>query len=233
MSQTGRNIAIICLSDDPFEPVGEGGQGGSHRVMFDLGRHFVRRGANVHFLTRRTSPEKPAKAQLGSRCTIHHIVGGPAVPIAYYQLHQYIDQMEQQARAIAEIAPGRIDKVVSYNWPSGELADRLFGASGQHHVHVVLSLGRARLAQGEASSKVHLHWLNAEDRIFARADRIVACAKHEAEDVIRLYKDINPEKVSYIPLGVDLEIFNPKPDSPNISFRREARRFSQGAGDIY
>jgi hypothetical protein len=70
-------IAIFTLTDDPFDAPGIGGHGGSHVVMFDMGRHFVRAGASVIFVTRRDHEGKSEHEKIVDGCEIFRLSGGP------------------------------------------------------------------------------------------------------------------------------------------------------------
>jgi len=221
-------IGVLCLTDDPFDPAGYGRHGGSHRVMFDMGRHFVRRGATVIYVTRLNSPHKPAFEELGTRCSIHRVASGPTEPMPYYECAAFLDDM---TRAVSELAAMRSpppERVVSYNWLSGEVAARLY-AQETAHTHYVLTLGRAKLETGEPRDKVTDAWLACEERVFAHARRIVTCSTYEREALKRLYPAVDPRKIFCIPLGVDLNVFGRRPRSTDHLVRRAADRFSEGA----
>lgn len=225
------HIVVLCLTDDPFDPPGYGRHGGSHKVMFDMGRQFVRRGARVTFVTRTNSPSKARFQEFGALCRIHRIAVGPAEPIPYFRCAAYLDEMTSGIREIADVALGVVDRIVSYNWLSGETAVRIYGGSAMEHIHIVLALGRAKLASGEPKEKVSDLWLNCEDRIFAQAHRIVTCSTQERRDVLSYYANVDPAKVFCIPLGVDLDVFDRRPRAPDHLVRRAADRFGKGFGD--
>lgn len=221
-------IGVLCLTDDPFDPPGYGRHGGSHRVMFDMGRHFIRRGATVIYFTRLNSPLKPVVEQLGSRCEINRISVGPPESMPYYECADLLDEMAQGVREITELSTLPLDRVVSYNWLSGEVAARLY-AMNVDHTHYVLTLGRAKRAAGEPRDKVTDFWLECEDRVFAHARRIVTCSTHERDDLKHFYPAVDPQKIFCIPLGVDLNVFGRRPRPTDHLVRRTADRFSEGA----
>lgn len=221
-------IGVLCLTDDPFDPPGYGRHGGSHRVMFDMGRHFVRRGASIVYVTRLNAPMKPDREQFGARCSIHRIRVGPPEPMPYYACAGFLDEMAQAVEEIAELATPPFDRVVSYNWLSGEVAARLY-APDAGHTHYVLTLGQAKRAAGEPRDKVTDFWLECEHRVFTHAQRIVTCSTRERSDLLRLYPAVDPQKIFCIPLGVDLNVFGKRPRPTDHLVRRASDRFSEGA----
>jgi glycosyltransferase involved in cell wall biosynthesis len=195
--------------------------------MFDMGRHFVRRGASVIYVSRLNSPQKPLLDEIGSRCRIHRIRVGPPEPMPYYECAALLEEMAAAVRELAELNAGAVDRVVSYNWLSGEVAARLYPAATAH-THYVLTLGRAKRAAGEPKDKVTDFWLACEDRVFAHADRIVTCSTRERQDLETLYPSVDPKKIFCIPLGVDLNVFGRRPGSTDHLVRRASDRFSEG-----
>lgn len=196
--------------------------------MFDLGRHLVRRGARVTFVTRRDSLEKPATQEFGELCRIIRVAAGPPQPIPYYRYEEYIDQAALAVEAIPELQPHLVTTVVSYNWNSGLVAARVYPRGAVDHVHYVLALGRARRAAGESPEKISDAWLQAEETVFSHASRIVTCSTSERAELAAFYPFIDSSCIHYVPLGVDTEVFDRRPRDPGHLVRRAATRFQEG-----
>jgi hypothetical protein len=223
-------ICVLCLTDDPFDPPGHGRHGGSHRVMFDMGRHFVRRGATITYVCRRNSTDKATFEQLGARCRIHRIPVGPPERMPYYACAGLLDEMTEAVGATIDLTPGSFDCLVSYNWLSGEVAARLCPPSISH-THYVLTLGRAKRASGESKDKISDFWLACEDNVFAHARYVITGSTRERQDLLSLYPAVNPEKIFCIPPGVDLNVYGRRPRSADHLVRRASDRFSEGPND--
>lgn len=225
-------IAIFCLTDDPFDPPGYGGHGGSHKVMFDMGRHFVRSGANIIYVTRLNDHKKNKYEQLGPSCSVIRLEVAPPKSIAYYKCINYKEEFIKAVKMFEELDSNNIDRLVSYNWISGEIVLQCYPKIIPH-IHCVLALGCSRLEAGEPKSKITKDWIDCERRVFLEANSIVTCAQHEKNDLIRHYPSVDQDKIHCIPLGVDLEVFEQKPGSPHNSVCRETSRFSKGVGNTY
>ncbi|GEM_PF-2030020 len=225
-------VVVVCLTDDPFDPPGEGGHGGSHRFICDLGRHLVRQGIRVTFVTRLDHPQKPDRDVLGSYADLHRLAVGPVEVLPYYDVAAHLTSL---ASRLAELAGGWSlsdeDRVVSYNWISGEAVLRC-EAFPCPHIHYVLALGRARLQRGEDTDKVSELWLACEDRLFRHASFLVVPARSEREDMLALYEGIDPRNVSVVPNGLDLGTFQPRPRPLADFVRGAADGFRQGAVDV-
>ncbi|MDX6499142.1 MAG: D-inositol-3-phosphate glycosyltransferase [Blastocatellia bacterium] len=219
-------IAIFTLTDDPFEAPGVGGHGGSHVVMFDMGRHFVRAGAKVVFVTRRDRPGKNEREKVGEGCEIVRLKGGPTSEVPYYECGAYIDEIIDAAKSLPELCPDKIDRLVSYNWISGECVRRLYLDSGIPHIHCVLALARVRLANGESPNKVSELWQECELKVLTSADQIVTCSRNELAELTHLYPEVDPSRLRCIPLGVDTDVFGIRPLSSDHYLRRTTTRFA-------
>lgn len=219
-------IAIFTLTDDPFEAPGMGGHGGSHVVMFDMGRHFVRAGAKVIFVTRRDRPGKRKREKIGGGCEIFRLEGGPINELPYYECGAYIDEIVAAAKSLPELCPDNIDRIVSYNWISGECVRRLYLDSGIPHTHCVLALARVRLANGESPRKISALWQECELRVLTSADQIVTCSTNELAELTSLYPEIDPTRLRCIPVGVDTDVFGIRPLSSDHYLRRTTSRFA-------
>ena len=219
-------IAIFTLTDDPFEAPGLGGHGGSHVVMFDMGRHFVRAGGNVIYVTRRDRPEVSERESIGVNCEIVRLKGGPASEVPYHDCGTYLDELTESAKTYPELTAERIDRLVSYNWISGECVRRLYVNSDIPHIHCVLALGRVRLANGESEKKVNALWQECELKVLTSADQVVTCSQDELAELLNFYPEIDPNRLRCIPLGVDTDVFGIRPLSSDHYLRRTTARFT-------
>jgi Glycosyl transferase 4-like domain len=219
-------IVIFTLTDDPFEAPGIGGHGGSHVVMFDMGRHFVRAGAHVVFVTRRDRCGLSEHENIGVNCEIIRLKGGPASEVPYYDCGAYLDELIESAKTYPELGVEKIDRLVSYNWISGECVRRLYMNSGIPHIHCVLALGRVRLANGESQKKVSSFWQECELKVLTSADQIVTCSQNELAELTNLYPEIDPNRLRCIPLGVNTDVFGIRPLSSDHYLRRTTARFA-------
>jgi hypothetical protein len=219
-------IAIYTLTDDPFDAPGIGGHGGSHVVMFDMGRHFVRAGASVIFVTRRDHDGESAHEKIADHCEIFRLKGGPVREVPYYECGEYIDELIDSSKAFPELAPANIDRLVSYNWISGECVRRLYLNSGIPHIHCVLALARVRLAYGESPGKINALWQEYELNVLTSASKIITCSRHELDELLSFYPEVDPSRLCCIPLGVDTDVFGERPLSADHYLRRTTTRFT-------
>lgn len=211
-------VLIATLTDDPLDPPGEDRYGGAQLFMFDVGRHLVRSGHDVHFLTRRSRPGKPEYQSLGRCWQIHRVNIGPNCELSHHDLWQYRSQIEDATAGLISQQP-RFDAVLSFNWLSGLAAK---SAGIRPHVHHILSLGRVRLALGEEPHPSDKSRDAGELEVFSHADRLVCVCLDEFASMQRLYPKIDASKCRIIPYGTDSCTFYRRPCDANDYLHRSA-----------
>ena len=99
------------------------------------------------------------------------------------------------------------DVIHSHYWLSGLVGERLKAAWGVPHVVMFHTLGEVK---NRASHREHESALRiaSEAAIIAGCDRVICATELERTSLRQLY-DADPAKVTVIPLGVDLDLFQP------------------------
>lgn len=223
-------VVIICtLTDDPFAPAGRGGYGGSHPAISNVGRHLIRAGYYVIFITRRMSTGQAETLELGPKCKLIRIEGGPIQPIPYHQVVEYSEAMTTNILSL-------IDKLnvsaevsyLSYNWLSGEIIRRIRKEHTGQHIHLVLALSISRLLEGEGTDKISEKWINFEYNTFLDSDYILCGSVHEKEMIKNHFSEIKENKLLVLNYGIDTGVFFRRPGPENNYFRRSSEKFQEG-----
>lgn len=235
MPSAGKAGLVICLTDDPFVPPARGAFGGSVNVMFNLGAFLVRRGHSICFLSTNPKIEKPAREELSKRSSIWRIPikDENGHEVSYNNFDRFVPVVTEFCLSAYEI-DGRpiFDFLISYNWNSGLVACDLARQWGVRHIHFVLALAQARLRAGESSRKVTPQWQIAEERIFREADHVVAASSNEVAEIISLYPTCNPARLTCIHLGINVDVFSPRPRPLSDYVRWASSRFAERSEEI-
>lgn len=222
-------LVIICtISDDPFAPAGHGAYGGSHTAIGNIGRYLVRAGLPIIFVTRCLSEEQEGMKQLGPKCKLYRIKGGPKQKVTYYELGKHIQELEDNFYAILDTLPKDPHiTYLSYNWLSGELVRRVRKQYPGEHLHLVLALSASRLNGGEGTRKINEEWRAFEQLTFHDAKYIFCGSRQERQELLEEYDGIDEQKVTVINYGIDTNIFFKRPGSEGDYFRRSIEKFQE------
>ncbi|PRW61814.1 D-inositol-3-phosphate glycosyltransferase [Actinopolyspora mortivallis] len=205
-----RRVAVFSLHTSPLEQPGTGDAGGMNVYVAQTARRMARLGTEVEIFTRATSSEVPPVAELAPGVTVRHIVAGPFEELDKNDLPAQLCAFGAGAlRVEARQKPGYYDLVHSHYWLSGQvgwLARERWGVPLVHTAHTLAKVKNAALAEGDKPEpRVRVV---GEEQVVADADRLVANTEAEARELVTRY-DADPEAVSVVPPGVDLERFTP------------------------
>ncbi|MBF0327517.1 MAG: hypothetical protein HQL42_21065 [Alphaproteobacteria bacterium] len=201
--------------------------------MFNLGTFLVRRSRRVMYVVCSGQIDQVEIEEVNPLCSImrvplRHKNGSE---IKYFEYEPFIGEVYLKCLQGLSAAGWKdnIETIVSYNWNSGLVACELAKFLAAPHVHLVLALGKSRLASGESEKKVNSAWIAAEEKVFSEADCVVASSTNEAEEIKRMYPGCQSDKIACVNLGVDVDVFSPRPRSVSDHVCWSSRRFAQRA----
>src|SRR5690625_3610787 len=210
MTRTPLRVAMLSVHTSPLDQPGTGDAGGMNVYVVELSRALARRGVAVEVFTRATSSELPAAVDMTDGVTVRHIEAGPFDGLDKNDLPGQLcaftaGLMHTEARQ----KPGFYDVVHSHYWLSGQVgwlaADR-WNVPLVHSMHTRAKVKNLALAPGDTPEPPGR--VIGEEQVVAAADRLVANTESEARELVELY-DADPQRVSVVSPGVDVDIFNP------------------------
>lgn len=200
------NIAMVSMNAGPLARLG-GVEGGGQSVVVDcLSRALSIAGHAVTVSTLRDDPSLPDCLMTSSGVHVDHVDADPPQPRAPLLL----DAIESfRARLTAEWTLARPDVVHAHSWLSGKAA---IAAAGPFDIPVVQTfhgLARAKRERGAAGGPGDFAPVRVieEAALVRAAARIVATSS--AEVFALLGMGASPGAITFIPCGVDLELFTP------------------------
>ncbi len=201
---------MISYHTCPLATLGGKDTGGMNVYVRDLTRYLGRRSVGVDVFTRSQDEHVPhVLHNLGYGNRIVHIPAGPEHPTDKDHLIEYLPEFVERILAFARTKGIRYDLIHSHYWLSGLAGLQLKAAWDLPVVHMfhTLAMMKTRVARSpeEAASELRLE---AEQRLLAEADRVVAATQAELAQFQWLYK-ADTERVVVIPPGVDTGRFYP------------------------
>ncbi len=220
-----RRAAIISVHTSPLDQPGVGDAGGMNVYIVEVARRLAEAGVEIEVFTRATSSDLPASVEMAPGVHVRHVISGPFEGLAKEDLPAQLCAFTHGVmRAEASRPPGFYDLIHSHYWLSGQvgwLAKDRWGVPLVHTAHTLAKVKNALLADGDRPEP--LARIIGEEQVTAESDLLVANTPSEARDLVRLY-GAEPERVSVVEPGVDLDRFVPPVAGLELAAKVSARR---------
>ncbi|WP_242469328.1 HAD-IIB family hydrolase [Rhabdochromatium marinum] len=217
--------------------------GGQILYVIELARALARRSdvAQVDLFTRlvddpAVSPDYAVPIEpIGDGARIVRIEAGPTEYLPKEQLWDHLDGFADNALNFLREADQLPSLIHSHYADAGYVGVRLSAQLGVPLVHTGHSLGRVKrrrlLASGVKQDVIDTRYnmtrrINAEEETLGAASLVITSTTQEIEEQYGLYDHYQPERMTVIPPGTDLERFHPPSgNEQKASIRQELLRF--------
>ncbi|MDH3221456.1 MAG: HAD-IIB family hydrolase, partial [Gammaproteobacteria bacterium] len=172
--------------------------------------------------------------QLSDKVQIIRIDAGPEEYIAKEQLWDHLDSFMDNLLHWLNEQNRMPDIVHSHYADAGYVGVRLANLLGIPLVHTGHSLGRDKrkrlLARGLSREEIEATYniarrIEAEEEVLANASLVVTSTHNEIEEQYGLYNYYDPDRMTVIPPGTNLEQFHPPSQDESIDFAKQVDRF--------
>ena len=172
--------------------------------------------------------------QLSDKARIIRIDAGPAEYIAKEQLWDHLDSFMDNLVDWLNEQDRMPDLVHSHYADAGYVGVRLANQLGIPLVHTGHSLGRDKrkrlLARGLSRENIEKTYniarrIDAEEEVLANAALVITSTHNEIDEQYGLYNYYDPERMTVIPPGTNLEQFHPPAQGEAIDFASQVDRF--------
>ena len=172
---------------------------------------------------------------IGNGARIVRIEAGPKGYLPKEQLWDHLDAFSDRVLAFLRESETPPNLIHSHYADAGYVGARLSAQLGVPLVHTGHSLGRVKrqrlLASGLTQELIDQRYnmdrrITAEEEVLGTAGLVVTSTTQEIEEQYGLYDHYQPERMSVIPPGTDLQRFHPADGSEQkTAIRRELERF--------
>ena len=221
-------IAVLSVHTSPLARPGGAKAGGLNVYVLQLAKQLVARGCEVDIFSRATQADAPDVVQIEPGLRAVHVVAGPVAPLLPEDIYTHLDAFEAGVRAFAtreqplpltpsppaergNVAPLRgwapYDVIHSHYWLSGLVGEKLSAAWDVPHVTMFHTLGEIKNRSSVQEHETDLR-IASERRVLEGADRVI-CATEQERSAIRQLYGAPLDKITVIPLGVDMDRFRP------------------------
>ena len=175
-----------------------------------------------------------AEEALSDKARIVRIDAGPEEYIPKEQLWDHLDSFMDNLVLWLNDQQRMPDLIHSHYADAGYVGVRLANLLGIPLVHTGHSLGRDKRkrlrARGLSREQIESTYniarrIDAEEEVLANAALVITSTHNEIEEQYGLYNYYDPDRMSVIPPGTDLEQFHPPTGDEHIDFAKQVDRF--------
>ena len=206
------NIAMISYHTCPLATLGGKNTGGMNVYVRELTRFLGREGIHVDVFTRSQDDHIPQVSHdLGYFNRVVHIPAGPETFLPKTQLAGYTRDLANGIMDFAVRKKIRYDLVHAHYWMSGMAGRVLKETWNIPLLQMFHTLGKMKQRIGRTPEEREGEYrLKGEQGVMESADLIVAATQAERLQLETLY-EVNRQKTTIIPPGVDTHHFYPIP----------------------
>jgi glycosyltransferase involved in cell wall biosynthesis len=198
-------VAMVSEHASPLAVLGGVDAGGQNVHVASLAEAMAQQGAEVTVYTRRDDPMLPVRVDYAPGVVVEHVDAGPAEAIEKDRMLPYMGRFAQYLKW--RWTEERPDVVHAHFWMSGKASLDAGLPLDIPVVQTFHALGIEKRRHQGAKDTSPASRLDEERRIAQEATRIVATASAEAFELVRMGAD--KARISVVPCGVDLRMFQP------------------------
>jgi len=191
-------------------PVGTPGAkdtGGMSVYIRELARELGKQGASVDVYTRIHDPKDNQVVELGQNARLIHLRAGEDERIHKLAVYSHLPDFACNLENFRKQNNLRYDLVFSHYWLSGWVGEYLQCWWDVPHVMVFHTLGAVKNAVDIGEDEPELR-LETERDLARNCHHIIATTEKEKKELV-LHYGASPDRISVIPCGVNLELFQP------------------------
>jgi glycosyltransferase involved in cell wall biosynthesis len=199
-------IHMVSEHASPLAVLGGVDAGGQNVHVAALARAVARQGHEVVVHTRRDEPLLEDRVAFDDGVWVEHVDAGPAAPVPKDELWPHMGAFARQLSRRWRRDPP--DVVQSHFWMSGAATLDAARPLGIPVVHTYHALGLVKRRHQGIADTSPAERIEVERRLACQVDRVVATTFDERAELAAMGGD--PNRVSVVPCGVDLDHFTPR-----------------------
>jgi D-inositol-3-phosphate glycosyltransferase len=181
--------------------------GGMSVYIRELARELGKQGLLVDIYTRVHAPKDKQIYRLSQNAQLIHLRAGEDEEIHKLAVYTYLPNFADNLENFRRQNSLNYDLVFSHYWLSGRVGQYLQHRWNVPHVMMFHTLGAIKNAIGIGEDELELR-IETERHLAGNRHHTIATTEKEKEELIRHY-GASPERISVIPCGVNLELFQP------------------------
>ena len=201
------SVAMFSIHSCPVGELGTKDTGGMNVYVRELASQLGRRGHHIDIYTRVHDPKDPRVIRLNDQARVIHLKAGKNGHMHKLAIYPYLDDFTGALQDFVARNSLQYDLIHSHYWISGQVGRWAQRRWNVPHMVMFHTLGAVKNTTG-VGSKEPLLRIKTERRLVAHCHRIIAATAREKNELTRFY-GAEPQKVSVIPCGVNMDLFRP------------------------
>jgi len=207
MAASQLRIAMLSVHSCPIGNLGAKDTGGMSVYVREVARELGKQGLLVDIYTRVHDSKDNQICNLGQNARLIHLRAGEDEDMHKLAVYSYLPDFACNLESFRRQNRLRYDLVFSHYWLSGWVGQYLQHWWNVPHIMMFHTLGAVKNAIGIGEGEPELR-IETERHLARNDHHTIAATEKEKEELIRHY-GASPEKISVIPCGVNLELFQP------------------------
>jgi len=207
MAASQLRIAMLSVHSCPIGNLGAKDTGGMSVYVREVARELGKQGLLVDVYTRLHDSKDNQIYNLGQNARLIHLRAGEDEDMHKLAVYSYLPDFACNLESFRRQNRLRYDLVFSHYWLSGWVGQYLQHWWNVPHIMMFHTLGAVKNAIGIGEGEPELR-IETERHLARNDHHTIAATEKEKEELIRHY-GASPERISVIPCGVNLELFQP------------------------
>ena len=200
-------IALISVHGCPVRQAGRKDVGGMNIYLLETAKRIADSGIEVDIFTRRHDSKDPKIININKCLKLIHIDSGP-VDAEKNELYSYLSVFTREMEDFIDHDHNPYDIVSSHYWLSGIVGNSISKMLNIPHITTFHTINDLKQRAFPFDEYLPLRSDN-ESLIAKTASHIIVWSSHEKESIVSLY-GVDPQNISIIPPGVDIDKFHVK-----------------------
>lgn len=201
------NVAMFSIHSCPVGELGTKDTGGMNVYIRELAGELGHRGHRVDVYTRVHDSGDPQVIHLNENARVIHLRAGKNGYMHKLAIYPYLDDFTGALENFILRENLQYDLIHSHYWLSGQVGRWAQARWNVPHMLMFHTLGAVKNTTGVGKEEPLLR-IATERQIVQRCHRIIAATEREKSELVRFYGS-DPEKMSVVPCGVNMEVFQP------------------------
>jgi len=200
-------IAILSIHSCPVGTLGTKDTGGMSVYILELANELGKQGHFVDIYTRVHDPRDRQIYAIGQNVQLVHLLAGEVEQIHKLAVYSHLPDFACNLEEFRKQASLDYDLVFSHYWLSAWVGQYLQLWWNVPHITTFHTLGAVKNALNLDDTEPDLR-IEMEKELARSNHHIIAPTEREKKELVQHY-DASPERISVVPCGVNLELFQP------------------------